>query len=62
MRPIPFNDPAHLIAHCVDLIHRLDLRSDQLLRETFNPLAMAQAQLPNGVADIEPPGDDVHSF
>jgi ketosteroid isomerase-like protein len=34
----------------------------KLLRETFNPLAMAQAQLPNGVADIEPPGDEVHSF
>ena len=34
----------------------------KLLRETFNPLAQAQAQLPNGVADIEPPGDEVHSF
>jgi hypothetical protein len=34
----------------------------KLLRETFNPLAMAQAQLPNGVADIGPPGNDVHSF
>ncbi len=34
----------------------------KLLRETFNPLAMAQAQLPNGIADIEPPGDEVHSF
>ena len=34
----------------------------KLLRETFNPLTMAQAQLPNGVADIGPPGDDVHSF
>jgi uncharacterized protein len=34
----------------------------KLLRESFNPLAMAQAQLPNGVADIEPPGQDVHSF
>ena len=33
-----------------------------LLRETFNPLAMAQAQLPNGAADIGPPGDEVHSF
>ena len=33
-----------------------------LLRESFNPLAMAQAQLPNGVADIGPPGDEVHSF
>jgi len=34
----------------------------KLLRETFNPLAMAQAQLPHGVADIGPPGDEVHSF
>ena len=34
----------------------------KLLRETFNSLAMAQAQLPNGVADIGPPGDVVHSF
>ena len=34
----------------------------KLLRETFNPLAMAQAQLPNGVADVAPPGDEVHSF
>ena len=34
----------------------------KLLRESFNPLAQAQAQLPNGVADIEPPGDEVHSF
>ncbi len=34
----------------------------KLLRETFNPLAMAQAQLPNGVTDIAPPGDEVHSF
>ncbi len=34
----------------------------RLLRETFNPLAMAQAQLPNGVADIGPPGDEVHAF
>ena len=25
-------------------------------------LAMAQAQLPNGVADVPPPGDEVHSF
>jgi len=33
-----------------------------LLRESFNPLAMAQAQLPNGVADIVPPGDEVHAF
>ena len=34
----------------------------KLLRESFNPLAMAQAQLPNGVADIGRPGDEVHSF
>ena len=34
----------------------------KLLRETFNPLAQAQAQLPNGVADIGPPGDEVYSF
>jgi hypothetical protein len=34
----------------------------KLIRESFNPLAMAQAQLPNGVADIGPPGDEVHSF
>ena len=34
----------------------------RLLRETFNPLAMAQAQLPNGVTDIGPPGDEVHAF
>jgi hypothetical protein len=34
----------------------------KLLRETFNPLAMAQAQLPHGVADIGPPGEEVHSF
>jgi hypothetical protein len=27
----------------------------KLLRESFNPLTMAQAQLPNGVADIGPP-------
>ncbi len=33
-----------------------------LLRESFNPLAMAQAQLPNGVADIGPPGNEVHAF
>lgn len=33
----------------------------KLLRETFNPLAQAQAQLPNGVADIGPPGDEVHA-
>jgi hypothetical protein len=34
----------------------------KLLRESFNPLTMAQAQLPNGVADIGPPGDEVHAF
>ena len=34
----------------------------KLIRETFNPLAMAQAQLANGVADIGPPTDEVHSF
>ena len=34
----------------------------KLLRETFNPLAMAQAQLPNGAADIGQPGNEVHSF
>ena len=34
----------------------------KLLRETFNPLTMAQAQLPNGAADIGPPGNEVHSF
>ena len=34
----------------------------KLLRETFNTLAMAQAQLPNGVADLGPPGDEVYSF
>jgi uncharacterized protein len=34
----------------------------KLLREMLNPLAMAQAQLPNGVADIGAPGDEVHSF
>ena len=34
----------------------------RLLRETFNTLAMAQAQLPNGAADLGPPGDEVHSF
>jgi hypothetical protein len=31
----------------------------KVLRETFNPLAMSQAQLPNGVADIGPPGEEV---
>ena len=34
----------------------------KLLRETFNPLAMAQAQLPDGAADVRAPGDEVHSF
>jgi ketosteroid isomerase-like protein len=34
----------------------------KLLRESFNPLAMAQAQLPNGVAEIGRPGEEVHSF
>jgi hypothetical protein len=34
----------------------------KLLRESFNPLAMAQAQLPHGAADIPSPGDEVHSF
>ncbi|MEA3133514.1 MAG: hypothetical protein QOG17_1360 [Gammaproteobacteria bacterium] len=34
----------------------------KLLRETFNSLAMAQAQLPNGARDVGPPGDEVHSF
>src|SRR6476659_2147657 len=34
----------------------------KLLRESFNPLAMAQAQLPHGAADIPPPGDEVNSF
>jgi hypothetical protein len=36
--------------------------SIKLLRESFNPLTMAQAQLPNGAADIGPPGDEVHAF
>jgi hypothetical protein len=34
----------------------------KLLRESFNPLAMAQAQLPNGAADLGPPSGEVHSF
>jgi len=34
----------------------------KLIRETFNPLTMAQAQLPNGAADVGPPGDEIHSF
>jgi len=34
----------------------------KLLRESFNPLAMAQAQLPNGVAAIGVPSNEVHAF
>jgi hypothetical protein len=34
----------------------------KLLRESFNLLTMAQAQLPNGVADIGPPDDQAHPF
>jgi hypothetical protein len=34
----------------------------KLLRESFNPLAMAQAQLPNGVANFGPPSNEVYSF
>ena len=34
----------------------------KLLRESFNPLTVARAQLPNGVADVGPPSDEVHSF
>ena len=34
----------------------------KLIREMLNPLAMAQAQLANGVAEIGPPGNEVHSF
>ena len=34
----------------------------KLLRESFNPLAMAQAQLPTGVAAIGPPSHEVHAF
>src|SRR4029077_14111644 len=34
----------------------------KLIREMLHPLAMAQAQLPNGTADIGRPGDEVHSF
>lgn len=34
----------------------------KLMRESFNPLTMAQAQLPNGAADVGPPGDEVHAF
>jgi ketosteroid isomerase-like protein len=34
----------------------------KLLRESFNPLAMAQAQLPNGVVAIGVPSNEVHAF
>ena len=34
----------------------------KLLRESFNPLAMAQAQLPTGVAAIGAPSNEVHAF
>ena len=34
----------------------------KLLRESFNPLAMAQAQLPTGVSAIGAPGAEVHAF
>src|ERR1700709_1825297 len=34
----------------------------KLLRESFNPLTMAQAQLPNGAAAIGPTGNEGHSF
>src|SRR5258706_7433660 len=34
----------------------------KLLRESFNPLAMAQAQLPTGAAAIGAPGAEVHAF
>ena len=34
----------------------------KLLRESFNPLAMAQAQLSTGVAAIGAPGAEVHAF
>ncbi len=34
----------------------------KLIRESFNPLTMAQAQLANGAADVGPPGDELHSF
>ena len=34
----------------------------KLLRESFNPLAMAQAQLPTGVAAIGAPGAEVYAF
>jgi hypothetical protein len=50
------------LRRCSRTTGRSDAGQIKLLRETFNPLAMAQAQLPNGVADIEPPGDEVHSF
>jgi hypothetical protein len=51
---LPVNcSPGYLVAEAGEI---------KLLRETFNPLAMAQAQVPNGVADIARPGDEVHSF
>ena len=34
----------------------------KLLRESFNPLAMAQAQLPTGAAAIGAPSNEVHAF
>src|SRR5712672_1178574 len=34
----------------------------KLVRESFNPLAMAQAQLPTGAAAIGAPGAEVHAF
>src|SRR5258706_7849245 len=34
----------------------------KLLRESFNPLAIAQAQLPTGVSAIGAPGTEVHAF
>src|SRR5258707_906200 len=51
------------------LLHQLftgylvaDAGEIKLLRESFNPLAMAQAQLPTGVAAIGAPGAEVHAF
>jgi hypothetical protein len=38
------------------------MKDSKALLLAYNPLTMAQAQLPNGAADIGPPGDDVHSF
>jgi len=34
---------------------------DQVAAESFNPMTMTQAQLPNGIADIGRHGDQVHS-